>query len=167
MLNNFFKKLDQLQRLIFSFYIQRDFGSDRFSQENILLKRAQSLMQALQKTRKRFTNEKLINHLELMYEIIFSLSLLKNRLIDHSTFEICERELKAIAHCLTEAFSTLSTEPSQFKKHSLDVAIQSLEIIFSNALQVVTADPMIFLFFIQDLYSLSKSLDNFRALEFY
>lgn len=168
MLNKYLKKyfscLDRLQQTIFNFYIQRNFGADRFYHEKQLLKHTTQVMKALAEIRKRQDDAKLLAVLEQLYEIIYSLDLLKNRLIDHTTFEICEQELKNIKLNLSQILQKIPTQKLTKLKHQLDQAIQALEIIFQNTLQVVTADPLVFLFFIQDLYALANTLDHFQTL---
>lgn len=164
MLNNPFKKyfcaLDQLQKLIFSFYIKRNFGENRFLHEKKLIQCTSRVMRAMQSVRLHVKDDKSIAQAESLYEIIFSLDLLKNRLTDHATFEICETELKKITQTLSAVFSEIQTTQPLSTKPNFDAAIQALEIVFQNTLQVVSADPLIFLFFIRALYALSQRLNR-------
>jgi hypothetical protein len=161
---HYLHELDNMQKIIFSFYIKRNFGEDRFFHEKRLLKQTSKIMRAMKKVRDSLLDSKTISYLEPLYEIIFSLDLLKDRLIDHATFEICEQELKNISHGLSAFFVALKKSQVADTKMKFDNAIQALEIIFQNTLQVVAADPMVFLFFIKDLYALSNSLDRVTLL---
>jgi len=114
--------------------------------------------------RKTVNDKKTLSDLEQLYELTFSLDLLKNRLIDYSTFEICEVELKNIARVFNEVVSGIANHKSALSdvQSVLDTAITPLEIIFENTLQIVCADPAIFLFFVRELYALSGKLNAIK-----
>lgn len=156
----YLRTLDNMQKIIFSFYIKRNFGENRFLHEKKLLQQTSKIMRAMKRVRETLEDQKMTAYLAQLYEIIFALDLLKDRLIDHATFEICEQELKAITHVLSSFINEICNNQKNGIKQKLDGVIQALEINFQNTIQVVSADPMVFLFFIKDLYALSNALDR-------
>lgn len=174
--------LDQLHITLFSAYIKRDYFENRFYYEKKIINQTRAMMYALDEVRlathvipvhigiEKFSTqpidlndgrvwyENIISRLENLYEIFFSLDLLKHRLIDHSTFEVCQAELKKISKMLSKILNHFFNEKDLLLYQELEGSIQALEILFQNTLQFVTADPLNFLFFIRDLKALSKEL---------
>jgi hypothetical protein len=102
-----------------------------------------------------------INHLS---EIVFSLNQLRFRVADYATFKICARELEEIEKFSILIFLQLSN--LFCKKSKLDISefeekIHNFEGIYNRTLQIVSMDPFVFMFFIQDLYAL---FDEMSAL---
>lgn len=95
-----------------------------------------------------------INKIERIYELIMALGLLRYRVKDHTTFEIIDQELKNILSALNERLS---------KPHfpnDLEENIDRLEDVYQGALKVASQEPLVFLFFIQDLRALAKELEH-------
>ncbi len=173
--------LDQLHLTIFSAYIQRDYFDEQISYEKKLIKQTRILLAILKKirqaiftvpvktaiknpslTKNLFQYDDLISCLEHLYEILFSLDLLKQRLIDHATFEICLVELKNISSVISKMISNrvyfIKDNIPVNDKNALLLPIQALEVIFQNTMQFAMADPMVFLFFIRDLKALNDAM---------
>jgi len=97
-----------------------------------------------------------IDHLS---EIIFSLNQLRFRVVDYTTFKVCAQEMQEI-----EKFSIMMIiQLANFKNSSVELPIfeekiHQFENIYNRALQIVAIDPLVFMFFIQDLYALNEEL---------
>lgn len=130
-----------------------------------------TLFQVMQKLRLFVPTppERLLNKLEHMYEIIFSLNQLKFRLNDAATFEICAKEFKEILFTLTQLMkkaelfcqakcSSLTQELTQFATARIAFAE-----VYQGTLQVVTYEPIVFLFFLQDLQALHEEIESFAT----
>jgi hypothetical protein len=173
--------LDQLHLTIFSAYIQRDYFDEQVKYEKKLIKQTRMLLAVLKKIRQTirsvpvkvaiknpasvenlFQYDDMISCLEHLYEIFFSLDLLKQRLIDHATFEICLIELKnisaVISGMISNRISFIRDNIPVHDKNTLLLPIQALEVIFQNTMQFAMADPMVFLFFIRDLKALNDAM---------
>ena len=148
MLSNFLKiffyyydlrKLAKLQIVLFSSY---------FSQINNEKKIHQQRIRVAKVIQKR---------LELMpiVDIIFSLNQLRHRVTDVSIYEICARELKEIEKTSINFLLKGELFSEIFLKK-----IHEFEAIYNNTLRVVAPDPMIFLFFIQDLYAFHEQVEQ-------
>ena len=99
-----------------------------------------------------------INHLS---EIIFSLNQLRFRVHDYTTFKVCILEMQEIEKY--SVMSIIELANCCFKKTSIHLSqfedkIHQFENIYNRALQIVAIDPLVFMFFIQDLYALHEEL---------
>jgi len=185
----YFKALNQLQIVVFSCYIRRNYPAKSHFYEQEIHEHRLKLLIAMQKMRTVAAQDTQNNlgKLENLYEIIFSLNTLKLRITDHTTFEICETEFKTISRSLSDALQHviifLNWQCDQPKKISLENVsdpkasalldgaakvigslsnkIDALDELYRNTLQVTSADPIFFLFFIQDLMALRDELESF------
>lgn len=174
---NYFKALDQLQIAIFNCYIQKDDGINHFKYELKIHKSRVKILRTMKNIRimnGQSSQDKLAK-LENLYEIIFSLNTLKIRILDPATFEICEEEFKRISFKITDAIKHIvillgncSTQTS----HTLvdDTAkiigllsnnIDAFEELYRSTLQVVSSEPIFFLFFVQDLIAFRDELESY------
>ena len=100
-----------------------------------------------------------LNSFAHLYEIFFALENLNTRVKDPTIFEVAEREFKDLSFSLSNAFSLLGHKKSA--EEALQVfstSIENFEAMYSDALQIVAPDPLVFLFFIQDLLALQEQL---------
>ncbi len=176
--------LEGLHIIIFSAYIEKDYFNYRTAHEKKIIQQTEVLMKIFCQLRRRYqeelfaqqsVSEEFISRLEHLYEIMFSLDLLKYRLVDHATFEVCHSELKIISQVISTMILDLinvvkyqnTAKLKVCERITLAPAIQAFEIIFHSTLQFITADPMFFLFFIRDLNALNEELlsikDEFNA----
>lgn len=169
----FLRMLDKLQITVFSCIINRDFIANQQEYSSKLILQTRALMKMMQLIRMQFSDQdKLISRLENLYEIVFSLDLLKHRLFDHSTFEVCESELKSVSRSISEKIAEASvyiktqSKPRIIKSREKPfcwseqavVSLQAFEALFQVTLQYITSDPMIFVFFIRNVKSLHDEL---------
>ncbi|HSW68777.1 MAG TPA: hypothetical protein VLI69_01295 [Gammaproteobacteria bacterium] len=187
LLNNwikYFKALNHLQSVIFNCYLQRDYFSKIIHYEKIIHQARLKLMRIMKKIRKS-DEQKNLNQLEKLYETIFSLNTFKLRILDHTTFEVCEPELKKTSQSLDAAlrFVVVFLEKQFCQKEKISLRnistrtardmleksakmignlsrqIDKLEELYRTTLQVISESPIFFLFFVQDLIALRDQLE--------
>jgi len=165
-LKKYFRQLDRLQKIIFSCYIKRDYAKNQFYYEKKIHLEKMRLFKIICSIRKNIPSLNLIFQENgrgvFLYEIILSLNTLKLRISDHATFEVCQRELENI----TRNISLVLNDASRGRQRiiSLSNLLQSIEQfseLYQSTLRVVTAEPTVFLFFIQDLIDFSETMENF------
>jgi hypothetical protein len=86
-----------------------------------------------------------------------------NRVKDHSTFSVADKEFLAISSSVDAHFRRLAKaihtkEVKAEQSNVLSEDIYELEEINRTVLQVVAEDPLVIMIFIQDLYALDKTL---------
>lgn len=171
----FLRALDRLQVTVFSCIIKRDFIANQNDYAAQLIAQTRALMKIMQKIRHYFPEQdRLISRLENMYEIVFSIDLLKHRLFDHATFEVCENELKNIKNSISEKIEEVSMfirsrimprtirvrdKPFHWDEKAI-ASVQAFEALFQVTLQFISSDPMIFIFFIRNVKTLHEELIN-------
>lgn len=156
-ITTYLHSLNQLQQLIFLPFIRRDYHENRFEYEKKMIMQTRIVMQEMTNIRKMLLPKEIISRLEHLYELLYSLDLLKYRLLDHATFEVCEAELKKLSEHISNILLTMRNDSSQIDL--LQQSVGAFEILFENTLQFIVADPMYFLFFIQDLKMLNDELN--------
>jgi hypothetical protein len=140
--------LNKLQNIVFDTYIQQDYYSKRIEYEKIIHHLRRQLLTKLQLLSRPWPyylkNQALIIlQLTKLYEIIFALNSLKLSITDHSVFAIAAVELRALQQKFT---ATLSKKTAQTTMLELNVAVQDFILLHENTLQVMAAEPIIFLF---------------------
>lgn len=162
------KILAILQSMLFDTYLKQDYIQNRmYYERKIFQKRVQLLkvllyVQTLQKTPEE---KKLFFKIEHLIEIVFSVHQLRFRVRDFSVWAVCAPELNGLQVASAQALLAFSQERIKNPQHSqlasregLLERIQEFETVYQRALQVVVAAPIVFLFFIQDLYALYDEL---------
>ncbi len=161
-IKHYFRKLNQLQQCILICYIQRDYLEQRDRYEAKIHSVRKKLFDVMKKIRRCIENQSyLLNLLEDLYEIIFSLNTLKLHVDDFSTFEVAKNEFKLLSQEIEKIFATnfFKTNGS-IKLDEFTAVIESFEELYRSTLQIVSQEPMVFLFFIQDLLALRDVLQN-------
>ncbi len=151
-------KLADLQATVLDNYIHIDSALNIYEYEEYLHRQSYAVLRLLKKSHTLTSN--ISDQLSRIHEIILSLGNLRFRIKDRSTFEICANEVKAISQALNSLLHKIAKQKessADFKE--LTLAIQGFESIYQNTLQVVAADPLAFLFFIQDLFALQNELN--------
>lgn len=156
MIIRYFHALNQFQRTIFAAYIKRDYFAKQTHYEKKLMRSSQNVMRAMHHIRQIIPAEK-ISHFENAYELLYSLDLLKHRLSDHATFEICGIEFKQASGALSGllGISFFAKRKREKAILFLQSAARSLENLFETTLQFIVADPLLVLFFVHSLKELS------------
>lgn len=158
--------LNELQKKTFLLYLRRDFSENYFANEKqfhelraVVLIHLQKMQSLIGKSKRLSVWKNSYDQLEHLFEIIISLGLLRYRIKDPATFEVCEKELQSISVNMADALVSLSRGLStEFSLSALDMAIVGFEEIYRSALQVVSKEPLIFLIFIQDLRAAYEEL---------
>ncbi len=167
---NCLRALVQLQHAYFACYIKRDYLSNQsnyeksiYQKRSIGLKRmayARSLLKKNKNSSTKWTD--LFSKITHLSEIIFSLNQLRFRVTDYAIFEICALEMQALdrasAAALKAAVKNLLWNKNPTYPVELLEAIHAFEAISHRVLNVASSEPIIFLFFIQDLYALYDNL---------
>ncbi len=146
-LKNYFHQLAKLQKIILACYFQKDYRENQFEYEKKIHNQSRAVLKLLSKI-------VLTDQAGYLYEIIISLGNLRFRVTDFATFEICAEELEAISLALATVFNKLTG------MSELSASIEAFEEVYRGALQVAATDPLAFLFFIQDLYTLRDKLNE-------
>jgi hypothetical protein len=170
-LTHCFRALEKLQRVFFAGYLQQDYLVRQMQYEKIIHQKRTALVSAILRMRHLLSKKidlgivypaifSRINHLS---EIIFSLNQLRFRVKEEAVFKICAVEMQGIAEVSGRLFNQLVK--SRRKKNAfipvdrlLD-KIHDFETISNRTLQVVAAEPLVFLLFVQDLYALHDELN--------
>jgi len=172
---HYFNTLDQLQIVILKCYLRRDYKINQTIYNQHIHKIRLKILKTIQKIRCLGLHSALIdiNQLTNLYEIIFSLDTLKSRVKDHTTFEVCENEIKHITESLSHllqyiVFILNKKRKNQHPHLKMDALItdfayktQAFEELYRSTLQVVSAHPIVFLFFERDLKALRHELESF------
>ena len=149
-----FRQLAKLQKILFSCYFKKNYFSNRSSDEKKVHYQKQCVSRLMRKS------EFVFDKLEHLYEIIFSIHQLRYRIKDYSTLEICASELKKIEQASIILLKKLAAKKSISSEGvALTDAIHSFEQIYNTVLRVVAQDPIVFLFFIQDLYAFQEEIN--------
>lgn len=177
---NYFEAMNQLQLDLFACYIQKDYVLRKDFYEKRINKARITLLRSMKKIRMKYiahdeANIKRLTKFESLYEMIFSLNILKLRITDYATFEICEAEFRKISNKLSDVLKhiiVLLGNRSDRKSNQLIEStakimgklshqIDSLAELYRTTLQVVSPDPIFFLFFVEDLIALRDELESF------
>lgn len=167
-----FHALAKLQHILFSFYVKKDFIKNYPEYEKILYAERLRLLNALQTLRKQITItpslKKTVNEIEHFYEIIFSLHQLRFRVEDYSIFEMCQGEMAALEHhsvrLLNQLGKTYSSTIITPQLENFLESIHAFENVYNRIIQVIAPNPMVFLFFIQNLYAFHDEFFKLKAI---
>jgi len=183
----YFKALNQLQKSIFACYIQKDYLLNQYLYRQQIHRARLKLLTTMKKMRSIARLQNKIVQLENLYEIVFSLNILKLHVIDHTTFDMCIGEFKKISEGLSSTLQHIilflerqghprtkivlengRDQPDHPLLHDaakifggLSHKIDELEELYRSTLQVAARDPIFFLFFVQDLIALRDMLESF------
>lgn len=165
-LKKYFRQLDRLQKIIFSCYIKRDYAQNQLYYEKKIHLEKMNLFKIVCNIRKHIPSLCYLfqdnGRGVCLYEIVLSLNTLKLRISDHATFEVCQRELEGITNSISAVLDDVSR--GRDCVNSLSNVLQSIERfseVYQSTLRVITAEPTIFLFFIQDLIDFNETLEKF------
>jgi hypothetical protein len=167
------RALAQLQHVYFDCYLKGDLVVKQLHYEKILCQKYSLLLRKMGHARHVLKKNKetfpqwcfIFSKIEHISEIIFSLNQLRYRVKGHAIFEVCRPEMQGLEKTSTAELRGLANFIVWKKRftHSTDLLdkIHAFEAISQRALQVASPEPLVFLFFIQDLYAL---YDEIRAL---
>lgn len=153
------KSLDKLQKIIFYIYLKRNYAEQYYQYEKDLYFSSADAINSILRIKK--TDEKISIQLNKIYEIIISLASLRYRIKDHTTFEVCEKELFAlttsISNNINDLINLIKKKPTKHDLKNMRTSIKGFNKIYENTLQLVTNEPVQFLIFICGLKDLYKS----------
>ncbi len=153
---NFFEALDTIQRIVFESYWNADYLDSLYDAD--LYQARMYLFSQMQAVRQN--SPALVSAFVTLYEMIFALTYLNRRRKDHALLETCHSELMQLSNQISLILQALAknqlAEVTAFSE-----SIESLDSLYRHTLQVVSADPLVMLFFIQNVYLLR---DAFASL---
>lgn len=144
------KAILKLQTAFFEIYLKRDYQDKHYLYEKKIHRLSYQIVNFIQQTREfAVTNQdkEKTQILARLYESVLAQGHLRFRIKDYATFEIIDRELKALSE----------------NKNNFSGNIAALEDLYHNTLQVVAAEPLAFLCFIKalkDFYQERMNLKN-------
>lgn len=165
-LANSLRALAQWQHACFAYYLQCDYLSRQSGYEKILYRKRSLLLSKLAHARvllkeKSVATTKwavIFTKIEHLSEIIFSLNQLRFRVSGYAIFEVCIAEMQALEKTSIIALKNLAQFILWHKRvvSTLELLdkVHAFEAISQRVLQVAAPEPIVFLFFIQDLYAL-------------
>ena len=155
LLRKSFRQLATLQKILFSCYFKKDYFSNQFLDEKKVHYQRRRVSRLMRKS------DFVFDKVDSLYEIIFSIHQLRYRVKDYATFEICARELKKIEQTSIILLKKLAAKKSVLSEEvMLTDAIHSFEEIYNTTLRVIAQDPIVFLFFIQDLFAFQDEIHS-------
>ncbi|MDX1902188.1 MAG: hypothetical protein SFW66_09350 [Gammaproteobacteria bacterium] len=158
----YFSALNSLQEQYFFCYLEQDYWHERHLYEWRIYHAHQKLFLATQKLRSiNKTHD--ISCFEHLYELTCSLGHLRFRMSDRAVFELCKNEFLRITQLLTTTLHAASARrvkaTNVFQSlEQLTAAVFDLEDLWQGALRVTAPEPLVFLFFIQDLNRWHQSM---------
>lgn len=164
--------LSQLQHAYFACYSRRDYISKQSSYEKVIYKKRSKWLKSASRVRFLLNKNKKISiewgvifsRVEHLSEIVFSLNQLRFRVTQYAIYEICAFEMQALDKKSTEAFKDaakiLLWNKNLIPPLELLESIHSFEAISNRVLRVASPEPIVFLFFIQDLYALNDEINK-------
>lgn len=164
--------LAQLQHAYFACYNQRDYLSKQTGYEKTIYKKRTKWLQKISGARVLLSRNKpvslewsvIFSGIEHLSEIIFSLNQLRFRVREYAIYEICSFEMhaldKASIAALKDAATILLWNKNAIPPVTLLESIHAFEAISNRILKVAAPEPIIFLFFIQDLYALNDEINK-------
>ena len=167
--------IKNLQQLLFASYIAEDYQTKHYSYEKNIHAINQKILLDLQNVRAlvKYTADNVfyqaLRRTESLFELTLALGNLRYRVNDATTFGVVADELRALSEALTIIFDELANQILG-KKIELSLSLlqertERFEESYRTALQVVATDPVVFLFFIQQLKDIKAELQNLQKPE--
>ncbi len=164
--------LAQLQHTYFACYKDRDYFSKQSVYEKEIYKKCSKWLISVSRARFLLNKNKKVSaewrvvfsRVEHLSEVIFSLNQLRFRVSQHAIYEICSFEMQALDRTSAAAFKDVTKmllwDNNSIPSLELLDCIHSFEAISNRVLRVASPEPIVFLFFIQDLYALNDEINK-------
>lgn len=164
--------LARLQHAYFACYSQRDYLTKQSGYEKAIYKKRSKWLSSVSRTRFLLNKNKkvsaewsvIFSRVEHLSEIVFSLNQLRFRVSEYAIYEICSFEMQALDKTSRAAFKDaakiLMWNKNAIPPLELLESIHSFEAISNRVLRVASREPIVFLFFIQDLYALNDEINK-------
>lgn len=173
------RNLLQLNNEIFSCFLQPEYPNNLYLFERRLQlqkdqcltasKKIYTLYQSLEPSLSEDKRQALLDSilkLNLLYDMMLEYSILRWRVTDHSTFAVCEAELKGIQEeinaLFVESMQTMISKKYQLHSSSLTEKINKFEDNYNHVLQVASREPLVFLLFISTLKHFDEEIKKIR-----
>jgi len=162
-------RLAELQNILFQFYLDKQYQIDPASFEIKLFYKKKQYFSAMQRARHYFktpAEKKILTCIERLSDALFSLHQLRFRLNDLTLYTMCTLELTALARDISKLLLGFAVHNTQaMALENFLTHIHAFETIAHRTLNVIVKDPMIFLFFIQDLYAVYDAFQVIGLLD--
>jgi len=162
----YLRALSHLQETLFSVYLKRDYVKNHYLYEKEIYESHQKIFFAIDHCRKLFQRGTgrntilyytLSKRLEHLHEMIITLGHLRYRVQDEAILEMAQNELRDISQALSDIFVRMSFS-GKTRHEVLLKRVHDLENLYHSTLSVMTADAIVFLFFIKNLLVLQEEL---------
>lgn len=155
---------------IFACLLQPDYPNRQYLYENRLHMNRQALYRALL-TLTTLTHDypnpkhvKLIEQLRLLFSLMQNYAEIRYRVSDHTTFSLCEEELKTLMQTINLALQKIKFCQRTDNAAELYEAIKHFIANYHHILQVSAPEPLVFLLFIDSLKQLDVALIDLEEL---
>lgn len=163
--------LADLQHVYFTCYSYRDYFSKQTQYEKTLYQKRSKWLSRMLSVRRLLKDKKnsekwhsIFTRIDYLSEIIFALHQLRFREREYAIFEICSLEIqaldRAIAAAMKDAIKKILWNKNLSHPVELLDSIIAFEAISHRVLKVTSSEPIIFLFFIQNLYALDDEINK-------
>jgi hypothetical protein len=162
--------LNDVNVAIFSGLLAKDYDGKKFLYEKNCHDKKAKFYYAFNQSRiKKNGYAAIYQTLENIYSALITLGLVSYRVKDHATFDVIHKELYAISSGVSDALLNVkkylvSKVPAKLGETILLESLTQLEEVYHSALQVVAADPKVFLVLIYDLRRLFECIDAMVSL---
>jgi len=156
LLRDYCRALNRLRHSYFECYLDSHYLALRHLFETQIQRAHQRLFRVTR--RLRMMQDIIL--LERLYEMTCSLGNLRLRVSDRAVFKICEKEFLIINRLIDKILQSRTTKYILPYLDQLAVAIHELEDLWQGALRVTAPEPLVFLFFIQDLTHWHQAMTN-------
>lgn len=137
-------------------------------QANLRLQEIALLAEEKSSMTKKQILEKIVNTFDKLIDIVIDYSQIRRRVADHSVFQLCNNELIYLYAEIDKTMNQLKNNILRYKKNwhnnNLKLAIERFEENYEAVLKINSADPMVFLLFIDSLKSFLHTIQELQQL---
>jgi hypothetical protein len=156
-----------LGQTIFTFFLAKDYQALHFNYERQWHSNNVKFLKKLRQSqwllnyfhgdfKSRFA--KVLSNIEQLHEILMAMWLLIDRVEDHTTFDVATKEFTRLSDGMLAYLHALAAQLRRQKfslPEDFSEAIDELQEVNHDALQVVAREPIVFLLFVQDFIALN------------
>lgn len=135
------KSLRSLNQAIFSCFLDSAYQDNLYLFERRIHLQKRNFMRAIMKV----SGSSLV-HFNLLFDCMMNYAQLRWRITDFTVLSVCAKELNALCQAIDASLAQKKNAASQ-----LMFAIQQLEAVYQQVLQISSPDPLAFLLFIDGI----------------
>jgi hypothetical protein len=169
------RRLRKLNKEIFSCFLDAEYADNIYLYERRLHISKNAFLHSLSRLREitklaetklsdieKESHDRWLNQLDSLFENILDYSQLRWRITDYTTFSVCREELISLAKesdkCLAAVVAHVKQKKYFTSIDKLNQSINQFETNYHQVLQVASAEPLVFLLFIDSLNAFSKKV---------